>query len=173
MITINLLPPVKKNPFLQARHSFAIAAVLFVLCLGSFWGYLLYTEQKLETELQQVRQQHELFKPTLTQMQTATAKQQAITARQTILLALTQERPPLYAAITRLGAIIPNGVWLTEVTGDKNNLKIAGMAKNYPDVAEFLKKAQDNVMFTEFTLIRAEQDKTNANFEFRVKFKGM
>lgn len=170
---INLLPPIKKESFWQVSHSFAIVAVWFALCLGAFWGYLLYTEQKLETELQQIRQQHELFKPTLTQMRNANAKQQAITARQTILLALTQERPPLYAAIARLGAIIPNGVWLTEVIGDKNSLKVTGMAKNYPDVAVFLKKAQEDVMFTEFTLIRAEQDKTNANFGFRVRLKGM
>jgi hypothetical protein len=59
------------------------------------------------------------------------------------------------------------------VAGDKNSLTIIGMAKNYPDVTSFLKKVQEDVIFTEFTLIRAEQGKANANFEFRVKFKEM
>lgn len=173
MIRINLLPPVKKEPFWRASHFFIIAAVAFVLCLGASWGYLYHSEQLLLDELQQIRQQHELLKPTLAQMQTAGSRQQAIGARQAILISLTHERPPLYAAIARLGAIIPEGVWLTDATSDKNSMKISGMAKSYPDVAAFLKQVQADSIFTDFTLIRTEQDKTGAKFEFTVKFKGM
>lgn len=173
MIKINLLPPVKKEPFWQARHFYIIGIILFILSLGSSWGYLYHTEWTIIQQLQQIRQQHELLKPTMAQMQAAGVKQQAINARQSILIKLTQERPPLYAAITRLGAIIPEGVWLTDVVSDKNSLKVSGMAKSYPEVAAFLKKVQEDALYTEFSLIRTEQDKTTAKFEFTVKFKGM
>jgi len=173
MIKINLLPPVKKVHYWQAGHFLVIATAGFALCLVAAWGYLFYTEHQLENKLQQAKQQHELFKPTLTQMRAAGAKQQEINARQTILLTLTQERPPLYAGIARLGALITEGAWLTEATGDKNSLKISGMAKNYPDIAVFLKKVQEDTIFTDFALIRTEQEKATAKFEFTVKFKGM
>lgn len=171
MMMINLLPPEPRTPFWHARHFFAVTYFLVVVFLGIIWGYLLYAEQSMEAKLQQAKQEHELFKPTLAQMRTITGRQKAIATRQNILLSLTRERPPLYAGIARLGAGITDGVWLTEVAGDNAGLKIAGAAENYPAVNTFLARLREEAMFSEVVLIQAEQGRNDTHFEFRVKFR--
>lgn len=173
MIKINLLPPVEKAPFWQVRYFYITGIIFLLLCLGGSWGYLHYEQWSLTRELQELRQQKELLKPVLAQKQVVDARQQAIFSRQAILIKLTQERPPIYAAVTRLGVIIPDGVWLTDVACVKETLKVSGMAESYPGVAEFLRKVQEDALYTNFSLIMTEQDKNAARFEFTAKFKGM
>ena len=173
MIRINLLSQEEKTLSWQVEHFFAMAVFFFFVSLGSVWSYLIYAEQQLAEQLQQTHQQQELLKPTLIHMKTANARQQAINDRQMILITLTQERPPIYAAVARLGALIPDGVWLTDVASDKKTLKVTGVAKNYPELAAFMKKIQEVTDFTDFTLVRTEQEKMTTKFEVTVKFKGM
>lgn len=173
MNRINLLPREEKSACGRSEHIFTIAIFFFLLSLGSVWGYLTYVRHQLAEQLHEIHQQQELLKPTREQMQTANAKQQAISARQKILMTITQERPPLYAALARLGAIIPDGIWLTDVASDRNLLKVIGMAQDYPKIAAFMNKIQDEPSFTEFMLVRTEQEKATTKFEFTVKYKGM
>lgn len=170
MIKINLMPQAKMISFWQVRYLYAFVA-MFIIFLSAVWGFLIYTEYNLESDLQEARQQHELFKPTLTQAHHADAKLQLITTRQTLLLTLTKERLPLYAGITRIGAIIPDGVWLTELKSDRNGLRVSGMAKTFPELTSFLKKIQEDTLFTNFSLNRTEYNKGNTQFEFTVQFK--
>lgn len=172
MITINLMPQTKPIHFLQVRYLYTFVT-LFVIFLSTVWGFLLYNEHNLESDLQRVRQQHELFKPTLAQTQHVGAKQQLITTRQALLLTLTQERLPLYAGIARIGAAIPDGVWLTELKSDRNTLRVSGAANTFPEITSFLRKIQADTLFTDFALIRTEHNQENTQFEFTVKFKEM
>lgn len=170
MMMINLKPPDQPAAFWQERYLYLFAA-LFIIVIHVVWGFLLYQEHRLESDLYQIRHQHELFKPTLSQLHYVDMKQQEIVTRQEVLLTLTQERFPLHAGIARIGAVIPDGVWLTELKSDGKVLKVSGAAQTYPEVAGFLEKIQQDALFTNFSLTKTEHDQINTNFEFAVQFR--
>ncbi|MDU4959766.1 MAG: PilN domain-containing protein [Sporomusaceae bacterium] len=167
---INLLPPRQRVPYWQTARFLAIATVAVAVCLVFIWGGLVYSETDLEARLQQVVQQHELLQPTLAQLAHAEAKENSLRSGRHILLALTQERLPLYAGIVRLGASVTETVWLVEVNADKNGLKVSGLAQSYADATAFFALIRKDALFKDFSLIRIEQEPAGTLFEFRTGF---
>ncbi|QJW47806.1 PilN domain-containing protein [bacterium BFN5] len=112
-------------------------------------------------------------------MQATNAILQEINAKNTILVALTQERKSWHSIMTHIGVLTTPNVWLTEVgLVEKNSLKIKGMAASYPDLAGFIKKLEQDELFVDVVLLNAEKFNTNqtagvASFELSVKVKGM
>ncbi len=89
---------------------------------------------------------------------------------------MTKERKSWHAVFAHLGTVVPEQVWLTEVSaGNENLLLIKGKAANYPEVAAFLKKLAKDSLFTDMVLIKAEQEMMldTLRFEVSVKIKGL
>ncbi|HAK75071.1 MAG TPA: hypothetical protein DCP36_18825 [Sporomusaceae bacterium] len=176
MIQINLLPPEERSIEIPLKRAIRVSIFFVCLLLVSLYGYGLYTELTLQQDLQRARNQYELLRPTQQKMLAADQKQQAIINKNAILTALTKERKSWHAVFAHLGTVVPEQVWLTEVSaGNENLLLIKGKAANYPEVAAFLKKLAKDSLFTDMVLIKAEQEMMldTLRFEVSVKIKGL
>lgn len=175
-IRINLLPPDERQERWPINRLFAAALLLGLMCLSLFSGYNAYREYELEQELTAARQQLQLLQPTQEKMVTTNSQQQVFNAKNTLLTKLTAERKPWYAVVSRLAVIVPPQVWLEELgSGDKNTFKLKGNALTYPDLASFMQVLDQDDLFIEPVLIKAERDSQSAvtKFEMTVKVKGL
>lgn len=176
MIQINLLPPEERmNVFSLNRiigGSIFITGVLLII----LYGYGFYMELMLQQDLQRAHNQYELLRPTQQNMLAANQKLQAIASKHTILTTLTKERNSWHAVFAHLGMVVPEQVWLTEVSvGNDNLLLLKGRAANYPEVAALIEQLAKDSFFSEPVLIKTERDGMleAARFELSVKIKGM
>lgn len=179
MIRINLLPPEERQPKLPLTRIFTVIAAVFTSSLLAIYSYGFFTILNLESNLQDIRIQYELLRPTQEKMQATNAMLQEINTKNAILVTLTQERKSWHSIMTHIGVLTTPNVWLTEVgLVEKNSLKIKGMAASYPDLAGFIKKLEQDELFVDTALLNAEKFNTNltagvASFELLVKVKGM
>lgn len=175
MIRINLLPPAERQPAWRTGRIFATLTLLVVAALAGVHFYYSFMIGHTERRLAETRNQYELLRPTREAMLAAGAKQQSIDEKNGVLMALTRERTSWYAVLTQLGAKMPPELWLTDITADKNGLKMNGLAKSYPDLAAFMRKLEQEGIFAEPVLVKAEKDAASAatKFEMTVKIKGM
>ncbi|VBB06870.1 fimbrial assembly piln [Lucifera butyrica] len=176
MIRINLLPPQERRPMWPVKSMvMGLGMLIFLVCIG-LYGYNQYRIWNWERQIAAVRNQMELLRPTESRMITARNKQQRMNAKNQILIALTKERRPWYAALARLGSLLPPEVWLTGLSAtEKNGIQVNGLAGNYTEVASFLKRLEQDEHFSEPLLIKADQNAAAAitKFEINLKLKGM
>ena len=175
-IRINLLPPSERTSELPVRKLlFFIAAAVFLI-MGTIYAFGMYTGWQLENKISSAKNQHELLRPTREKMIVANSKQQQISVKNNLLVALTKERRSWYAVLTHLGAIMPPQVWLTDLSlADKNSLRLKGMASTYPDMVRFMDAFKQDEILTEPLLMSADRDTASSatRFEMTVKFKGL
>lgn len=173
---INLLPPEERQARWPVNRIFILTGGFVVLLFILFAGYNALAIYKLESDLTSVEQQLELLRPTQEKMIQSNSQQQLINAKTTLMTKLTAERKPWYAVISRLAVVVPPQVWLEELgSGEKNIVRLKGNALTYPDLANFMRVLDQEEMFTEPILIKAEMDNRYAvtKFELTVKIKGL
>ena len=174
MIRINLLPLAERQPKWRTGRIFGTLVVLVLGVFLSVWGYFQFMLVHTERNLEEAKNRHQLLRPSRQAMLAANAKQQGIDAKDNVLIALTRERTSWYAILTQLGAKTPPELWFTDLTIDKSLLKLTGMAKSTPDLAAFMRKLEQDDLFAEPTLVKAERDITTfaTKFEITLKIKG-
>lgn len=175
MIRINLLPPAERQPRWRTGRIFAALTVAVAGTLAAVYGYYHFMIAHTESRLAETRARHELLRPARDAMVAAGARQQAIDEKNAVLMALTRERTSWYAVLTQLGAKTPPELWLTDLTADKGVVKLTGLARSYPDLAAFMRRLEQDDLFAEPMLVKAEVDpvSTATKFEMTVKIKGM
>ncbi len=168
------LPPVERQPKRRTGRFFSALLFLVVLAFSGVWGYFFFSIAHTERRLEEVKNRHQLLHPAREAMLAANTKQQGIDAKNNVLIGLTRERTSWYAVFARLGAKTPPELWLTDLTVDKNALKLVGMVKNYPDLVTFMRGFEHDDLFAEPALVRAEKDLATAatKFEITLKIKG-
>ncbi len=125
MIRINLLPPDEQVAKQSLTVAFVVIGLVVLLLCAGWYGYGTYRIWSLEDSIRDNANRYELLRPTQEKMQAVNAKQQQIDAKNNILTALTKERKSPYAVVTRLAAITPPQVWLTEVaSAEKRMIRI-------------------------------------------------
>ena len=176
ILRINLLPPSERACQWPVQKLLLAGVILVFGTMALFYGYGAYTIWRLDRQLADIRNQYELFKPVREKMVTANILQQAIKGKNDRLAALTGERRSWYAILSHIGAVMPPGIWLTEVTlSDKSSIRIKGLASAYPDLARFLDQFADDSLLKDPFLVSAETDAASAatRFEMTLKFKGL
>ncbi len=175
MIRINFLPPEQRPPKWRTGKIFAVLTLLVVGAFAAAWGWLSFMLDHTERSLADTKNRYELLRPAREAMLAANAKQQGIDAKNAVLMTLTNERPSWYAILSQLGAKTPAEIWLTDLTVEKNVIKLNGMAKGYPDLAAFMRTLDQDELFVEPVLGKAERIAAAAaiKFEMTVKVKGL
>ena len=74
--------------------------------------------------------------------------------------------------MVHLGGFMPRKVWLTEIgSAQKGVLQLKGNALTYPELMAFLAKLEQDKLFTESTLLKAEHDGKEAFTKFEITAK--
>jgi type IV pilus assembly protein PilN len=158
LIKINLLPPEQRQPLWPVNSLMATAGIIVIVLCLSIYGYSFARIWLIESDLQQTRSQLEALRPVQEAMAAAASKQQAIDKKNSIIVALGNSQKSWSGVVRHLSALTADKIWFTELgKNDRNQLKISGLAVNYPDIAEFMSKLEADQAFTAPALVRAEQ----------------
>lgn len=175
-IRINLLPPEQQPPKWHYGRLLLLPILLMLLVIGALFGYGEYRYWTLEQELAESRSRYEALNAGEQQMRISETRQAAVQAREKILLQLSNGRYSWHGTMAHLGGFMPRRVWLTEIgSAQKGILQLKGNAVSYPDLVVFLSKMEQDRLFVEPTLLKAEQNERSAltQFEISVKVGGM
>jgi Tfp pilus assembly protein PilN len=171
-IRINLLPPEQQPPKWHYGRLLLLPIILMLLVIGAIFGYGEYRYWTLEQELAETRSRYEALAANERQMRIAETRQAAVQAREKILLQLSANRYSWHGTMAHLGAFMPRRVWLTEIgSAQKGVLQLKGNAMNYPDLVVFLSKMEQDRMFIEPTLLKAEQNERSPLTQFEITAK--
>jgi type IV pilus assembly protein PilN len=177
MIQINLMPLTERTIKWPLLRIFLIAGIIVGVIFSSIYSYNLYTIWCMERIIVNLNNQYELLRPTQAKIMIVSGKQQAIVAKNNILIGLTNERKSWHTIITHLGVAVTSQMGLTELTiADNNMLKIKGVTNNYSEVVRFLQTIEQDKIFEDPVLLKAESNFSAlqvAKFEMTVKLKGM
>ena len=173
---INLLPQ-QKRTFQWPLQKILVSITMVVLFSFTFsYGYCTYKMWSVEREYQALLVRHQLLKPTEDLMVAVQAKNRTINEKNNILLGLSQDKFSWYAVVSKFALLTPQGVWLTElVSGDKGIIQLKGVARSYPDLAVFMQNLEQEELFTEPALIKADNSDTTkaTQFELVIRVKGI
>lgn len=171
-IRINLLPPEQQPPKWHYGRLLLLPIILMLMVIGALFGYGEYRYWALEKELAETRSRYESLNVGEQQMRIAQTRQAAVQARERILLQLSNGRYSWHGTMAHLGAFMPRRVWLTEIgSAQKGVLQLKGNAMNYPDLVVFLSKMEQDRMFVEPTLLKAEQNERSSLTQFEITAK--
>ena len=171
-IRINLLPPEQQPPKWRYGRLLLLPVVLMLLVIGALFGYGEYRYWSLEQELIQTRSRYESLASGEQQMRIAQTRLAAVQAREKILLQLNNGRYSWHGVMSHLGVFMPRRVWLTEIgSAQKGVLQLKGNALTYPELMAFLAKLEQDKLFTESTLLKAEHDGKEAFTKFEITAK--
>jgi len=176
MIRINLLPLTERQSKWPVDRLLIITGCLLSLIFSSLYSYNIFEVWNMESKLQETRNQYQLLQPTRDSMVSANYKQQLINKKQNLLAGLTKEHQSLYAIIQHITGVSPEKIWFTEmVKGDKGTIQIKGWAKNYPEIAQFMKIMENDKLLIESALTNVEKKDAapTATFEIVVKPRGI
>lgn len=175
-IRINLLPPEQRPPKWHYGRLLLLPIVLMLLVIGALFGYGEYRYWSTEQELAETRSSYEALNVGQQQLGIYQTRQAAVQARERILVQLSSGRNSWHGTMAHLGGFMPRRVWLTEIgSAQKGVLQLKGNAVSYPDLVVFLSKMEQDRMFVEPTLLKAEQNERSSltQFEISAKLGGM
>lgn len=171
-IRINLLPPEQRPPRWRYGRLLSLPVLLVLLIIAGIYGYREYRYWELEQQLAATRSRYEALAASEQQMRIAQTRQAAVQAREKILLELSGGRNSWHGAMIHLGGFMPRKVWLTEIgSAQKGVLQLKGNALTYPELMAFLAKLEQDKLFTESTLLKAEHDGKEAFTKFEITAK--
>ena len=171
-IRINLLPPEQRPPRWRYGRLLSLPVLLVLLIIAGIYGYREYRYWELEQQLAATRSRYEALAASEQQMRIAQTRQAAVQAREKILLELSGGRNSWHGAMSHLGVFMPRRVWLTEIgSAQKGVLQLKGNALTYPELMAFLAKLEQDKLFTESTLLKAEHDGKEAFTKFEITAK--
>lgn len=158
-IRINLLPNHERKIRWPFTLLFGSATAIVVAGFFAIGGLLSYQSTIIEEQLTTAKKQYELLQPVQAVMQSSAAKNQQLKAKQTTLIKLTRERPLLSPAFDHVSAALTDKVWLTDFEFDwsKKQLIISGISRTYGDVAEFIKRLEQDELFANHRLNKSER----------------
>jgi type IV pilus assembly protein PilN len=171
-IRINLLPPEQRPPRWRYGRLLSLPVLLVLLIIAGIYGYREYRYWDLEQQLEAARSRYEALAAAEQQMRIAQTRQAAVQAREKILLDLSAGRNSWHGAMVHLGGFMPRKVWLTEIgSAQKGVLQLKGNALTYPELMAFLAKLEQDKLFTESILLKAENDSKESFTKFEITAK--
>lgn len=162
MIKINLLPQHARASTFPIVKVIVLGAVgSLSICLAAFF-YVMFSVWQVENQLNDLQNRQILLQKVAEKRVIAQNKLAAVKKRETLLAEVSQERKPWSEIVTHLTSLTTSKVWFVrlglEDKEKKNNIKITGMIQSYPDLAEFVKKLENDEMFVAPSIAVAEKN---------------
>ena len=171
-IRINLLPSEQRPPRWHYGRLLLLPVLLMLLVIAGVYGYGEYRYWELEQQLDAARSRYEALAASEQRMRVAQTRQAAVQAREKILVQLSGGRYSWHGAMLHLGSFMPRKVWLTEIgSAQKGVLQLKGNALTYPELMAFLAKLEQDRIFVDSTLLKAEHGGKEAFTKFEITAK--
>lgn len=162
MIKINLLPQHARASTFPIIKVIALGVISsLAICLIAFF-YVMFAVWQVENQLNDLRNRQTLLQPVAEKRVIAQNRLAAVNKRENLLAEVTQERKPWSEIVTHLTSLTTSKVWFVrlglEDKEKKNSIKITGMVQSYPDLAEFVKRLENDEMFVAPSISVAEKN---------------
>lgn len=183
MIKINLLPEAKvalaRKPAviptgvpLENLNNYIILAflILGILIGGWLWFSNQSKKIKLNAKVQSAREQAEALKPFIDQVNDFEARKAKLEKKLTIIKDLRANQEGPVHIMDELASLIPDLLWLTDLSLKGNIMEIKGNAFNPSSVAEFLQRLSESPYFEEPSLKEMKEEKDYNTFSLTINF---
>ena len=177
MIKINLLgAPSRKPRALLPRElpwlgvAFAVAGVLLVGGIGSYWYVLRLEANRLKSEIAQAQRELDSLKAVIAEGNRFKLEKEDLERRVALIeLVSRNQARPVYLLDT-IADMVPRELWLTSVEEKQNQLRIGGSAFSEHAVADFMFNLIRSTKFKDVDLSISKKDpaKTPAVVTFEV-----
>lgn len=142
---VNLLPVhLRPKTGIDTKHVVTGALIGVILVCGGLLGFQLWQEQRTQRELSNVNREIRLLQPFMQQVRKNKDLQAQIDARTAVLAQLEKQRPVKWSSIIlQLGQVVPDNLWLTELSNDtEGNITIKGGTDDIDKVSIYAKNLQ-------------------------------
>ncbi len=183
MIKINLLPEAKVAlarkpaviptgvPLENLNNYIIIGFLILGILIG---GWLWFSNQskkiKLSAKVQSAKEQAEALKPFIDQVNDFEARKAKLEKKLTIIKDLRANQEGPVHIMDELASLIPDLLWLTDLTLKGNTMEIKGNTFNPNSVAEFLQRLSESPYFEEPSLKEMKEAKDYNTFSLTVNF---
>jgi type IV pilus assembly protein PilN len=176
MILINLLPWRERLEEERRRRFFLAALICFGLSLSlvlaiKMWLYeQVRQQQKLNARLQSEIQQVGIKIATLRGLQ---EQRRQLVARMSIIQTLQDNRQQAVHIFNQLTPIVPNGIYLTSIKREADEITLTGKATSNMEISQFIRSIEATKQFTAAKLIEIITDTSSAAYatDFALHFK--
>ena len=142
MIRINLLPfraARKKENVRRQVSVFLLSLVLVLIVLGWIHIYLQSKQNKMTENVAEVKKELELYKKKDHEMRELRQKLKTLEQRKGVIDGLEAQRfKPVHVLDNLTQKIVPNRMWLTNLTLRGSRLQLSGIAVDNNTVADFM-----------------------------------
>ena len=178
MIRINLLPvreARKKADLQQLGLMLGVALGAAVAAVVLFHLSILHEISSAQSQVAQMKQQIDAFKPQLAQVEQYRAKKADIERKLGVIHDLDRSRSGPVHVLDELSSHAPERLWLTSIEAVSTGLTLQGMSLDNEVVATFMKALEDSPYFGDVELRStelAERDGLKLNkFEIHATLK--
>ncbi|MDB6096108.1 MAG: hypothetical protein JWM09_386 [Francisellaceae bacterium] len=143
MTQINLLPwreelsQQKNNIFYTLWGATALSMILIVLFIHAIVNHWI-NNQNANNEF--LEDQIRSYEGEISQIKTLKDEKQKLISRINIIQALQANRSSIVVILDNLVRVVPDGIYLTQVSRKGEILSLEGKAESYQNISEFLKK---------------------------------
>jgi type IV pilus assembly protein PilN len=142
MIRINLLPfraARKKENIRRQVSVFMLSLALVLIVLGYFHFYLQSKHKKMTTNVANVKEELELYKKKDREIKDLRRKLQTLKQRKSVIDGLEAKRfKPVHVLDSLTQKIVPERMWLTNLSLKGNRMQLSGIAVDNNTVANFM-----------------------------------
>jgi len=170
-VDVNLLPPEEREkeikPFLSLVEAGVVATPLVAVLAFALISSISQKSKirKLEREISKIKIEESALKVKIKELREIERRQEQIRDKLKILHNLSFGRYNPVVILDEINRIIPEGVWLTDLeeqdggTDQASTIMIKGATTSIFRVADFLKKLEESLFFTNIQLNYARKDK--------------
>jgi Tfp pilus assembly protein PilN len=168
MIEINLLPAkLKKAKQMQVYYVYAglAGSVIVIIALSMLW----MQQQKIaevDKEIRRIDAQSEALKDKIAMVQQFRSMEETYTKKKEIVDKLLIEQSVWTEALDRIGAMLPQDVWLlvlaeTKAKEEGNQIQVDGFAVSRSIVADFVKEIEKSGAADEVKVVNMVEERRN------------
>jgi len=175
MIRINLLPQEQRPARWDFRRIVLMPILALIVVLGGIYSFGEYRIWQSERQLLELRARTESLRQAENNMKTSQIKQAQLVEKQKVLTSLTSGKKSWQTTITYLGSAMPPQIWLTDLLAEKGVLQMKGMSLSFPDLANFIRKLEQDERISDASVQKAEKPDSEpfTRFELSLRIKGM
>lgn len=150
---------------------FAILLIGAALALIAF-QYLTaqQTLSRLDEEINQLTQEKQRLAAIIQRVNEYQQRLQELEKREALIERLKREREGPVRMLDDLSAVLPDFVWLTNLTSGANNVTVRGMAASWTSIADYIQRLEQSDWFSNVELIDARQGSDDfTSFQLRTQ----
>ncbi len=174
MVRINLLPikeKLKRKAIVEHAIALLVCLLLVIAVMGIHYGYLMGQKIVIEKEIASTKTEIEKISTVVKEIEGFKKQTKDLQQKLGVIKSLKTGGTSYVEILDQVSILIPEKAWLSSLSNNGSTVDIDGFATDTPTIAEFMKRLQDSLYFSDVSLIFTQQEKENHKFVITCKIR--